>query len=80
MIFVQVQSMNGSGETTMYLSLNVTLGSTNTAADCYIDPNDSIMDQHTMIADAARAALRMLSLDIAVDAPVRMFGGIMEIG
>lgn len=80
MIFVQVQSTNGQGATSMYLGLNVTLDATTAAADCYIDPNDSITDQHAMIADAARAALRAQNLDIEVDAPVRMLGGIMEIG
>jgi hypothetical protein len=80
MIFCRIGDMNGQGSNMMWLQLLVTLGTDNTAADCYINPNSSIAVQHATIADAARQALRAISLTIAEDAPVRTFTPIVEIG
>lgn len=74
MILGLVKEVSGQNVNSCYIQIAVSMGDVNAGAECYIDPSDTIENQHAIIAAACRTILGADS-----EEPVRLFGAAVEL-
>ena len=69
-----------SNTTDVYLAIECTTATAQTATDCYIDPELSADTLNTIIAEKARAAIAdATNEEVPSDTPVVLLGGLTKV-